>query len=163
MPSAEAAAAAQLDDIAAQLGGVTPPQQPTLASAPSGAMLDQVAASLGAPAAPPGWTRKGIVLVNNKTGEKVPVQQWAGAEPGVGKEAPPPDTGIWQAAQGAATRTFGQPLAAAAETARDFAQAHPTIAAILGGPAAAQQLQEVPQGLMPRWRSILLASRSNAG
>ena len=147
MPSAEAAAAAQLDDIAAQLGGVTPPQQPTLASAPSGAMLDQVAASLGAPAAPPGWTRKGIVLVNNKTGEKVPVQQWAGAEPGVGKEAPPPDTGIWQAAQGAATRTFGQPLAAAAETARDFAQAHPTIAAILGGPAAAQQLQEVPQGL----------------
>jgi ribosomal-protein-alanine N-acetyltransferase len=23
--------------------------------------------------------------------------------------------------------------------------------------------EEVPQGLMPRWRSILLASRSNAG
>jgi hypothetical protein len=23
--------------------------------------------------------------------------------------------------------------------------------------------EEVPQGLMPRWRSIMLASRSNAG
>jgi len=130
MPSAEAAAAFALDDAFAP-----PAPPPTLASAPGAAAAAALDSAFG-------WTRKGIVLINDKTGEKVPVQQWpAAGPPAISGPEPTPDAGIWTAAQGAATRSFGLALAGAAESIRDFVAAHPALASTFMG------VGDVPQGL----------------
>jgi hypothetical protein len=70
----------------------------------------------------------------------------SGLNPGMRQEKPP-DASFLTAAQAAATNAFGVPLAGAAETFRDWAAQHPTLAAVVAGPQAAQRAQAVPQGL----------------
>lgn len=124
---------------------------PNLADTTSGSGLSALAAAFAPDQpqqddTPAGWTRKGILLINNQTGQAVPAPI-AGAKPGLGKVAIP-DAGLGDILQSAATSAFGVPLAGAAETLRDAAQRHPTLAGLVAGPGTAEMTKEgVPQGL----------------
>jgi hypothetical protein len=155
MPLSPAAAALQQADA---VFGPDPAPAPNLATAPTAAALataDQVFGPQDD--APPGWTRKGILLINNQTGEKVPVRQWAGAQQATTAGPTPPDLNLVQQLINAnltATTAFGEGLKA---TGAPIAAAIGRIPGIRGTEAG-QAMQALPASVQQELEQNLAAS-----